>query len=146
MQIVLQRVKSAIVRVDGHIVGSIEAGYLLLVGIENTDTSQVIEKNARKIANFRVFEDEQGKMNKDILHVGGSILSVSQFTLCANMDKGNRPGFDQAALPPMAIPLFDMFNQQLRSFGITVETGTFGAYMEVSLVNDGPVTFIINHK
>lgn len=146
MQIVLQRVKSASVRVDGHIVGSIEAGYLLLVGIENTDTSQVIEKNARKIANFRVFEDEQGKMNKDILHVGGSILSVSQFTLCANMDKGNRPGFDQAALPPMAIPLFDMFNQQLRSFGITVETGTFGAYMEVSLVNDGPVTFIINHK
>lgn len=146
MQIVLQRVKSAIVRVDGHIVGSIEAGYLLLVGIENTDTSQVIEKNARKIANFRVFEDEQGKMNKDILQVGGSILSVSQFTLCANMDKGNRPGFDQAALPPMAIPLFDMFNQQLRSFGITVETGTFGAYMEVSLVNDGPVTFIINHK
>lgn len=146
MQIVLQRVKSASVRVDGHIVGSIEAGYLLLVGIENTDTSQVIEKNARKIANFRVFEDEQGKMNKDILHVGGSILSVSQFTLCANMDKGNRPGFDQAALPPMAIPLFDMFNQQLRSFGITVETGTFGANMEVSLVNDGPVTFIINHK
>lgn len=146
MQIVLQRVKSASVRVDGHIVGSIEAGYLLLVGIENTDTSQVIEKNARKIANFRVFEDEQGKMNKDILQVGGSILSVSQFTLCANMDKGNRPGFDQAALPPMAIPLFDMFNQQLRSFGITVETGTFGAYMEVSLVNDGPVTFIINHK
>jgi D-aminoacyl-tRNA deacylase len=146
MQIVLQRVKSASVRVDGQVVGSIEAGYLLLVGIENSDTPQIIEKNARKIANFRVFEDEQGKMNKDIMKVGGSILSVSQFTLCANMDKGNRPGFDQAALPPMAIPLFDMFNQQLRSFGITVETGTFGAHMEVSLVNDGPVTFIINHK
>lgn len=146
MQIVLQRVKSASVRVDGQVVGSIEAGYLLLVGIENTDTPQVIEKNARKIANFRVFEDEQGKMNKDIMQVGCSILSVSQFTLCANMDKGNRPGFDQAALPQVAIPLFDLFNQQLRSFGITVETGTFGAYMEVSLVNDGPVTFIINHK
>lgn len=146
MQIVLQRVKSASVRIDGQVVGSIEAGYLLLVGIENSDTPQIIEKNARKIANFRVFEDEQGKMNKDIMKVGGSILSVSQFTLCANMDKGNRPGFDQAALPPMAIPLFDMFNQQLRSFGITVETGTFGAHMEVSLVNDGPVTFIINHK
>ncbi len=146
MQIVLQRVKSASVRIDGQVVGSIEAGYLLLVGIENSDTPQIIEKNARKIANFRVFEDEQGKMNKDIMQVGGSILSVSQFTLCANMDKGNRPGFDQAALPPMAIPLFDMFNQQLRSFGITVETGTFGAHMEVSLVNDGPVTFIINHK
>jgi D-aminoacyl-tRNA deacylase len=146
MHIVLQRVKSASVAVEGQVVGSIQAGYLLLVGIENTDTPQIIEKNARKIANFRVFEDEQGKMNKDILQAGGSILSVSQFTLCANMDKGNRPGFDRAALPPMAIPLFDLFNQHLRSFGIKVETGTFGAYMEVSLVNDGPVTFIINHK
>lgn len=146
MQIVLQRVKSASVRVDGHVVGSIEAGYLLLVGIENTDTQLIIEKNARKIANFRVFEDQQGKMNLDILQAGGSILSVSQFTLCANMDKGNRPGFDQAALPQMAIPLFDLFNEHLKSFGIKVETGTFGAHMEVSLVNDGPVTFIINHK
>lgn len=146
MQIVLQRVKSAQVSVDGLVVGSIDAGYLLLVGIENTDTPQIIEKNARKIANFRVFEDEQGKMNLDIIQTGGAILSVSQFTLCANMDKGNRPGFDQAALPDKAIPLFDLFNEHLRSFGITIETGTFGAHMEVSLVNDGPVTFMINHK
>jgi D-tyrosyl-tRNA(Tyr) deacylase len=146
MQIVLQRVKSAHVSVDGLVVGSIEAGYLLLVGIENTDTPQIVEKNARKIANFRVFEDEQGKMNLDIIQTGGAILSVSQFTLCANMDKGNRPGFDQAALPDKAIPLFDLFNEHLRSFGITIETGTFGAHMEVSLVNDGPVTFMINHK
>ncbi len=146
MQIVLQRVKSAYVRVDGQVVGSIEAGYLLLVGIENTDTPQIIEKNARKIANFRVFEDNQGKMNLDIIQTGGAILSVSQFTLCANMDKGNRPGFDQAALPDKAIPLFDLFNEHLKSFGIKIETGTFGAHMEVSLVNDGPVTFMINHK
>lgn len=146
MQIVLQRVKSASVYVDKQIVGSIDAGFLLLVGIENTDTEQIMEKNARKIANFRVFEDEQGKMNLSILQSGGAILSVSQFTLCANMDKGNRPGFDQAALPEMAIPLFDLFNEHLKSFGIKVETGTFGAHMEVSLVNDGPVTFIINHK
>jgi D-tyrosyl-tRNA(Tyr) deacylase len=146
MQIVLQRVKSASVYVDKQIVGSIDAGFLLLVGIENTDTEQIMEKNARKIANFRVFEDEQGKMNLSILQSGGAILSVSQFTLCANMDKGNRPGFDQAALPEVAIPLFDLFNEHLKAFGIKVETGTFGAHMEVSLVNDGPVTFIINHK
>jgi D-aminoacyl-tRNA deacylase len=146
MQIVLQRVKSANVRIDGQVVGSIEAGYLLLVGIENTDTPQIIEKNARKIANFRVFEDNQGKMNLDIIQTGGAILSVSQFTLCANMDKGNRPGFDQAALPDKAIPLFDLFNEHLKSFGIKIETGIFGAHMEVSLVNDGPVTFMINHK
>ncbi|MDP2813689.1 MAG: D-aminoacyl-tRNA deacylase [Erysipelotrichaceae bacterium] len=146
MQIVLQRVKSASVCVNKQIVGSIDAGFLLLVGIENTDTAQIIEKNARKIANFRVFEDEQGKMNLSILQSGGAILSVSQFTLCANMDKGNRPGFDQAALPEAAIPLFDLFNEHLKSFGIKVETGTFGAHMEVTLVNDGPVTFIINHK
>ena len=146
MQIVLQRVKSAHVRVDGQLVGSTETGYLLLVGIENTDTAEIMEKNARKIVNFRVFEDEFGKMNLNILQAGGSILSVSQFTLCANMDKGNRPGFDQAALPELAIPLFETFNQHLRSFGVTVETGIFGAHMEVSLVNDGPVTFIINHK
>jgi D-aminoacyl-tRNA deacylase len=146
MQIVLQRVKSASVRVDQQVVGSIESGYLLLVGIENTDTVEIIEKNARKISSFRVFEDHQGKMNLDILQVGGEILSVSQFTLCANMDKGNRPGFDQAALPEKAIPLFELFNQRLRGFGIKVKTGTFGAHMEVSLVNDGPVTFIINHK
>lgn len=146
MQIVLQRVKSASVCVDKRIVGSIDAGFLLLVGIENTDTEQIIEKNARKIANFRVFEDEQGKMNLSILQSGGAVLSVSQFTLCANMDKGNRPGFDQAALPEVAIPLFDLFNEHLKTFGIKVETGTFGAHMEVSLVNDGPVTFIINHK
>jgi D-aminoacyl-tRNA deacylase len=146
MQIVLQRVKSASVRVDQQVVGSIEAGYLLLVGIENTDTVEIIEKNARKISSFRVFEDHQGKMNLDVLQVGGEILSVSQFTLCANMDKGNRPGFDQAALPEKAIPLFELFNERLRGFGINVKTGTFGAHMEVSLVNDGPVTFIINHK
>lgn len=146
MQIVLQRVKNASVRVDQQVVGSINAGYLLLVGIENTDTVEIIEKNARKISSFRVFEDEQGKMNLDILQIGGEILSVSQFTLCANMDKGNRPGFDQAALPEKAIPLFELFNERLRGFGINVKTGTFGAHMEVSLVNDGPVTFMINHK
>lgn len=146
MQIVLQRVKSAHVHVDEQLVGSTETGYLLLVGIENSDTAEIMEKNARKIVNFRVFEDEFGKMNLNILQAGGSILSVSQFTLCANMDKGNRPGFDQAALPELAIPLFEAFNQHLRSFGVKVETGIFGAHMEVSLVNDGPVTFIINHK
>jgi D-tyrosyl-tRNA(Tyr) deacylase len=146
MQIVLQRVKSASVRVDQQVVSSIETGYLLLVGIENTDTVEIIEKNARKISSFRVFEDQQGKMNLDILQAGGEILSVSQFTLCASMDKGNRPGFDRAALPEKAIFMFDLFNERLREFGIKVKTGTFGAYMEVSLVNDGPVTFIINHK
>lgn len=146
MQIVLQRVKSASVKVDDQIVGSIETGYLLLVGVETTDTEEIIEKNARKIAGLRIFEDEQGKMNLNILQTGGSILSVSQFTLCANMEKGNRPGFDRAAQPSQAIPLFDLFNQRLREQGITVETGIFKAYMEVSLVNDGPVTFVINQS
>lgn len=145
MQIVLQRVKCASVKVEGQIISSIETGYLLLVGIEAGDTEEIIEKNARKIANLRVFEDDQGKMNLNILQAGGSIMSVSQFTLCASMEKGNRPGFDKAARPDEAIPLFDLFNQKLREHGITVETGIFKAYMQVSLVNDGPVTFVINH-
>lgn len=143
MQIVLQRVKCASVKVEGQIISSIETGYLLLVGIEIGDTEEIIKKNAQKIANLRVFEDEHGKMNLNILQAGGSILSVSQFTLCASLEKGNRPGFDKAAQPNQAIPLFDLFNQKLREHGITVETGIFKAYMHVSLVNDGPVTFVI---
>ncbi len=145
MQIVLQRVKCASVEVEGQIISSIGTGYLLLVGIEIGDTEETIKKNAQKIANLRVFEDEHGKMNLNILQAGGSILSVSQFTLCASLERGNRPGFERAAHPNQAIPLFDLFNQTLRDHGITVETGIFKAYMQVSLVNDGPVTFVINH-
>lgn len=146
MRIVLQRSGAASVQVDGTVTGSIEKGYVLLVGVTHSDTEEDAIYAARKIANLRLWEDEEGKMNKSILEVGGDILSVSQFTLFADTKKGRRPSFIQAARPEQAEPLWELLNEQLEKEGLKVQTGVFGAMMDVELVNDGPVTIIVDSK
>lgn len=146
MKVVLQRVKRASVTVEGEITGNIQKGYMLLVGITHEDTQQDIEYVAKKVAELRLFEDADGKMNYSILDVGGDILSVSQFTLYADTKKGRRPSFTDAARPDIAKPLWDAFNEQLRAHDLKVETGIFGAMMDVELINDGPVTIILESK
>jgi len=144
MRVVLQRVKEAKVFVESELKGQIASGYLLLVGIAENDDEIVVEKMADKIKKLRIFEDEAGKINVNILTAGGEILSVSQFTLLGNTKKGNRPGFDNAAVPERAKYLWQSFNNMLKSEDIRVAEGVFGAKMEVSLVNDGPVTFVLD--
>ena len=147
MRIVLQRVKSASVSIDDVVVGKINQGFLLLVGVGPEDSSDDASYLARKIAGMRIFSDENGKMNLSIDQIGGKILSVSQFTLFADTKKGNRPSFTGAASPDFATNLYEEFNELLRTeYGLTVETGEFGADMQVSLVNDGPVTIILDTK
>ena len=147
MKIVLQRVKSASVSIEGTVVGEIEQGFLLLVGVGPDDTRDDASYLARKIAGMRIFSDENGKMNLSIDQVGGKILSVSQFTLFADTKKGNRPSFTGAAGPEAANKLYEEFNEILRTeYGLIVETGEFGADMQVSLVNDGPVTILLDTK
>ena len=141
MRIVLQRVKEASVAIDGQLYNEIEGGYLLLVGITEGDTE---EKMAAKVHDLRIFEDENGKMNLAIEQIGGQVLSISQFTLYANCRKGRRPSFDQAARPELASPLYDHFNEALRRQGLVVKPGIFGAEMKVRLLNDGPVTLILD--
>ncbi|WP_392453963.1 D-aminoacyl-tRNA deacylase [Chryseomicrobium aureum] len=143
MRIVLQRSKAASVTVDGEVVGEITHGYTLLVGITHEDTKQQADWLAAKIAGLRLFEDEEGKMNRSLDEVAGQILSVSQFTLYGDSQKGRRPSFIEAARPEVAEPLWLYFNDQLRSHGFEVQTGVFGAMMDVSLINDGPVTLIL---
>lgn len=143
MKVVLQRSKQASVTVDGNVTGAIEKGYVLLVGITHTDTMEDVKYLAKKVAEIRLWEDDQGKMNHSILEKGGDILSISQFTLYAETKKGRRPSFIEAARPDKAKPLWEAFNKELQSYGLTVETGVFGAMMDVSLINDGPVTIII---
>lgn len=143
MRVVIQRVKSANVKVNGEVVSSIGRGLLLLVGISKTDTEREVNEIAKKIPNLRIFEDENGKMNLSLKDVGGEILSVSQFTLYADTSRGRRPGFERAAGRDTAIELWNKFNQILRQDGIIVKEGIFGEHMEVSLINDGPVTIII---
>ena len=143
VKVVIQRVKEARVEVNGKIVGQIQQGLLLLVGIEKGDREEDVVKVANKIVKMRIFEDSYGKMNLSIQDIQGKILSVSQFTLAANVAKGNRPSFDSAEQPSLAQPLFDRFNHEIRQMGIEVSTGVFAAMMDVILVNDGPVTFII---
>ena len=146
MRVIIQRTKQASVRIEESTVGEITHGFVLLVGIEEEDQQEDIDYLVRKISKMRIFEDTQGKMNLSIEDVGGEILSISQFTLHADTKKGNRPSFIKAAKPDIAIPIYDAFNNQLRASGLTVQTGTFGADMQVSLVNDGPVTIIIDSK
>lgn len=143
MKVVLQRVKRASVEVEGKEVSSIGKGFLLFVGIDKEDTVEKIERMAGKVLRMRVMEDTEGKMNLDIMEAGGEILSVPQFTLNAITDKGNRPGFDNAADPKKAESLWIKFDDFLRNYGINVKEGVFGAHMDVSLVNDGPVTFVL---
>lgn len=146
MKIVIQKVKQASVSVSGEIVGSIAAGYLLLVGIEKGDTLKDMDKAADKIAGMRLFADDQGKINRDLHQAGGSILSVSQFTLAADVRKGNRPSFSDAMNPQEAHEMFQYFNRTLRSKDIAVETGVFQEHMNVVLDNDGPLTIILAIK
>ena len=145
MRVVVQRCSRAEVRIDGNSVGKIGQGFLLLVGTTETDTTAEADLLAKKIAQLRVFEDEAGKMNLAIRDVGGAILSISQFTLYADCRKGNRPSFIRAARPEQASPLYDYFNETLRTtYGLTVETGRFGADMKVDFINDGPVTILLD--
>lgn len=142
MRVVLQRVNHAAVRIDGETVGQIQKGYLLLVGLAPEDTDEQLDWMVHKIVNLRVFEDENGKLNRVLADVNGEILSISQFTLYADVKHGNRPGFSKAAKPEIAAPLYDRFNEKLRQAGVHVETGRFGADMKVELENDGPVTIL----
>ncbi len=142
----MQRTKDAKVVVNHQVVGEIKKGFVLLVGFTHTDSEEDINYCVRKIANLRIFDDQNGKMNLSIKDVKGDILSISQFTLHADTRKGNRPSYIEAAPPEQAKALYDEFNEKLRQENIKVETGTFGAMMEVSLVNDGPVTIIIDSK
>lgn len=146
MKVVIQRSKAAFVTVDGQVTGAIEQGYVLLVGITHNDTLDDVAYVAKKVADLRLFEDEDGKMNHSIIEQGGAILSVSQFTLYGDTKKGRRPSFIDAARPEQAKPLWDAFNEALRGHGLHVETGIFGAMMDVALVNDGPVTVIVESK
>ena len=146
MKVIIQRCSSAKVTVDEEIIGQINQGLMLLVGVTHEDEEKDAEYLAEKIAGLRIFEDESGKMNYSVLDVQGAILSVSQFTLYADTRKGKRPNFMAAAKPDLAEPLYEYFNEQLRKKGLHVETGKFGAMMDVSLTNDGPVTLILESK
>ncbi|MNZ63072.1 D-tyrosyl-tRNA(Tyr) deacylase [compost metagenome] len=145
MRIVVQRCKQASVSVDGVIIGSIAEGLMLLVGVTHEDTEKNAGYLADKIAGLRIFEDEEGKMNLSVQDIGGAILSVSQFTLYGDCRKGKRPSFIDAARPETAEPLYERFNELLREKGLIVETGKFGADMDVEFTNWGPVTLILEH-
>ena len=144
MKIVLQRVKEASVTIDGEIHGAIGKGYMILDGFNEEDNHEIIDSLVEKVIHLRVFEDENQKMNRSLLDVEGSILSISQFTLYADCRKGRRPSFINAAKPDISSPLYDYFNECLRNQGIHVETGIFGADMKCALINDGPVTIVLD--
>ena len=145
MRAVVQRCSRAEVRIDGQVVGAIGKGFMVLVGITDGDTKAEADLLAKKVAQMRVFEDAEGKMNLGLRDIGGAILSISQFTLYADCKKGNRPSFIRAARPEVAEPLYDYFNNVLRTqYDLHVETGRFGADMKVDFVNDGPVTIILD--
>ncbi len=143
MRLVLQRVSSASVTVAGEVIGEIGRGLLILVAATHGDTQTEANWLAQKAANLRIFEDDQGKMNRSVLDIGGAVLVVSQFTLYGDARKGRRPSFIKAALPPVAAPLVEYFANQVAALGLHVVQGRFGADMKVALVNDGPVTIIL---
>ena len=142
MRVAVQRVKRASCTIDGEVYSKIDTGYLLLVGFTHNDSVKEVKYLAKKIAGLRIFEDENGKMNLSLKAVGGKILSISQFTLYADTKDGNRPAFINAMKPDMALELYDLFNEELRSYDIEVYTGIFGSDMKIDLLNDGPVTII----
>jgi len=143
MKVLVQRVKSGSVKIDGKIFSEINHGILALVGIEKGDTIEQVQKLAKKAVNLRIFPDENDKMNYSLLDINGEMLIVSQFTLCGDCKKGTRPSFDKSALPALANELYEEFIREVAGMGINTKTGIFGADMEVSLVNDGPVTFML---
>ena len=144
MRVVIQRVNKAQVAIDNEVVGKIKRGFLLLVGLRNGDELEQVKKAADKIDKMRIFEDKDGKTNLSLKDVNGEILSVSQFTLLANTKKGNRPSFVEAMRPPKSKQLWEDFNHELEDKGFHVETGEFGADMQVSLENDGPFTIVLD--
>ncbi len=146
MRIVIQRVSNAQVQVDGQVTGKAGKGLLILVGFAPDDNIEDIEYLVQKVLNLRIFEDDMGKMNLSVLEIGGDILSVSQFTLYGDARKGRRPSFTQAAEPERANEFYEIFNKKLGESGLNIETGVFGGDMKVSLVNDGPVTILLDSK
>jgi len=146
MRAVVQRVLRGRVVVEGETVGEIGPGFVVLLGVSRDDTEADADYLAEKVAGLRVFEDEQGRMNRPLQDVGGAVLAVSQFTLYGDVRRGRRPGFDRAARPEQAEPLYQRFVEQLRARGLTVATGRFQTHMEVELVNDGPVTILVDSE
>lgn len=145
MRVVVQRSQKASVKVDGKVVGKIDSGLVLLVGFTETDNAKIIDYMVKKIVNLRIFPDEKGIMNKSILDYDGEILSISQFTLYGDASKGNRPSYIKAAKNYIAEPLYNQFNTKLREF-VPVATGRFGTEMEVSLINEGPTTILLEKE
>lgn len=146
MRFVIQRVKEACVRVDNETIGRIRKGYLVLIGVSNSDTEQTADKMIRKMIGLRIFEDDNGKTNLSLADVGGSLLLVSQFTLYANCKKGNRPSFIEAGAPDKANALYEYVIRECKKSVPEVQTGSFGAEMEVSLINDGPFTILLDSE
>ncbi|MCT3960864.1 D-tyrosyl-tRNA(Tyr) deacylase [Elizabethkingia anophelis] len=146
MKVVIQRVSESEVVVENQSVGKIEKGFMLLIGIDENDEKQDADWLVQKILNLRVFGDEEGKMNLSIVDIKGDLLCISQFTLIADYKKGNRPSFIKAAKPDKAIPLFEYFKEEIAKSGLKTESGIFGADMKVSLINDGPVTIVMDSK
>lgn len=143
MKVLIQRVKQASVTIDNKLYSSINKGILALVGIEKSDTFENVQKMAKKLVNLRIFTDENDKMNLSLLDISGEMLIVSQFTLCGNCKKGTRPSFDNSASPEIANKLYEDFIKEIASYGVKYGTGQFGAMMDVALINDGPVTFML---
>jgi D-tyrosyl-tRNA(Tyr) deacylase len=146
MKTVVQRVSEANVKVEGEIVGEIKQGLLLLIGIDEEDTEADADWLVQKILNLRIFGDEEGKLNLSVQDIQGEILCISQFTLIADYKKGNRPSFIRAAKPSLAIPIFEYFKRKIATTSLKIESGIFGADMKVSLLNDGPVTIVMDSK
>ena len=146
MKAVIQRVSEANVKVDGKMVGEISKGLLLLIGIDEEDEKNDADWLVQKILSLRIFGDEEGKLNRSVMDISGGILCISQFTLIADYKKGNRPSFIKAAKPEKAIPLFEYFKTEISKSGLKTESGIFGADMKVSLLNDGPVTIVMDSK
>ena len=143
MKVLLQRVKTASVSIDGILYSKIGQGILVFLGVESSDTIENADKLSQKVLNLRIFEDENDKMNLSVLDISGDILIVSQFTLCGNCSKGTRPSFDAAMKPMEANKLYEYFVSKLSESGLSIKTGKFGAMMDVELINDGPVTFMV---
>ena len=143
MKVLIQRVKRASVTIDNKLYSKIDKGILALVGIEKSDTIEQVQTMAKKLSGLRIFPDENDKMNRSILDIHGEILIVSQFTLCGDCKKGTRPSFDKSAAPDIANKLYEDFVKEIQNYGIKTETGVFGAMMDVELINDGPVTFML---
>ena len=143
MKVLIQRVKEASVTINNELYSEINKGILLFLGVEKGDTEQQVQKAAGKVVNLRIFPDENNKMNKSLLDTKGEILIVSQFTLCGDCKKGTRPSFDKSAQPEIAKKLYNDFITEIKNYSVKTETGQFGAMMDVKLINDGPVTFML---